>query len=286
MLEIEENLQAAFKKLRVDAERSTALLPVNEATSPRALVRTTEETKVKNVCANKESWHWCVKKPLRGIVRTQRHRQSKSPILHPPKFIHCSPQTSSGSPPMHKSPSDTSESSPGLDVVAPKESAKNDQASHPLGNADQKQASAEHSGVSTVEISNKQPPNRPADVCLPTAILKATGFSDFHSVSEQNIGNLCMCTDEACQCKQWQDMKRYMFSGLQHSRQSASERPAHVQESTQSFPLRTSSSSLKSCSEQARAYVDDVTMEDLSGYMECFLYIPKKMSHMAEMMYT
>lgn len=32
--------------------------------------------------------------------------------------------------------------------------------------------------------------------------------------------------------------------------------------------------------------MDDVTIEDLSGYMEYYLYIPKKMSHMAEMMYT
>ena len=38
------------------------------------------------------------------------------------------------------------------------------------------------------------------------------------------------------------------------------------------------------CSQQAR--VDDLTVEELAGYFEDFVYIPKKMSTMAEMMYT
>ncbi len=38
------------------------------------------------------------------------------------------------------------------------------------------------------------------------------------------------------------------------------------------------------CSEQAR--VDDLSVEELAGYFDDFVYIPKKMSTMAEMMYT
>lgn len=40
----------------------------------------------------------------------------------------------------------------------------------------------------------------------------------------------------------------------------------------------------RSCSQQAR--MDDVTMDELAGYFENYVYIPRKMSTMAEMMYT
>lgn len=40
----------------------------------------------------------------------------------------------------------------------------------------------------------------------------------------------------------------------------------------------------RSCSQQAR--LDDVTMDELAGYFEHYVYIPRKMSSMAEMMYT
>ncbi|XP_066481408.1 oxidative stress-responsive serine-rich protein 1-like [Tiliqua scincoides] len=286
MLEIEENLQAAFKKLRVDAEGSIASLSMNEGISPRALVRNTEEAKVKHMYANKESWHWCLRKPVRGMIRIQRQGRSKSPVLHPPKFIHCSPKMPSCTQPVHKSPDNSSESGPGLNMLIPMQLSKNGQVSHPFNGADQKQTCAEHSGTLTIEIPKNQPENDPAVISLPIAIPIATDFSDFQSVSEKNKGNLHTCAEKTCQCKQWQDMKVYVFSGLQNSPQSAPERRTHVQDNFQSFPSGIPSSSLKSCSEQARASVDDVTIEDLSGYVEDFLHIPKEMSHMAEMMYN
>ncbi|KAJ7331997.1 hypothetical protein JRQ81_014177 [Phrynocephalus forsythii] len=277
MLEIEENLQAAFKKLRVDSEGSTGS-PVNERAPSRALAKTSDETKVKTPCVSKESWHWCLKKTLRGTARIQRRRRSKSPVLHPPKFIHCSTK-------MPRTPAAVSDSSCVLEVLSIKEFFESEQASHPCSDAGVKLASAMPPGTSLVGVLKNIPENIPAGL-LHKSILKAKDLSDFQAVSEQIKGNLCACADEACRCKQWQDMKVYMFSGLQNSPQSAPERIVHVRNSSEPSQARIPSSSLKSCSEQARAHVDDVTIEDLSGYMEYFLYIPKKMSHMAEMMYT
>lgn len=47
-----------------------------------------------------------------------------------------------------------------------------------------------------------------------------------------------------------------------------------------------SSSSPAFYSEEAHTYVDDTSVEDLTGYLEHYLFIPKKMSPMAEMMYS
>ncbi|XP_072206087.1 uncharacterized protein [Excalfactoria chinensis] len=41
-----------------------------------------------------------------------------------------------------------------------------------------------------------------------------------------------------------------------------------------------------SCAEEYPTYVDDVTVEDITGYMEHYFCLPKKMSPMAEMMYS
>ncbi len=42
----------------------------------------------------------------------------------------------------------------------------------------------------------------------------------------------------------------------------------------------------QSCSQQARLQLDDMTVEELAYYFEDYVYLPKKMSTMAEMMYT
>lgn len=107
--------------------------------------------------------------------------------------------------------------------------------------------------------------------------------------------------ESACQCQSshqgWAGVEVYSFTGLRNvisecerSLPSHEDAPrtlaANTNAATASSPSSLSSGSPRSCSEQARAYVDDITIEDLSGYMEYYLYIPKKMSHMAEMMYT
>ncbi|NWS71468.1 OSER1 protein, partial [Crotophaga sulcirostris] len=285
----EESLQTAFKKLRVDTAGSTAALSVGEGTSPRALVKTVaDETKAKNVCASKETWHGSMRKPSRGVVRTQRRRRSKSPILHPSKFIHCSTKShSTCSQLAQKNQSDAPEDSTGFGMPVPKEACTHERCSI-APDTGQKEADVESLGASITQLTseNKQD-NSPAAVSLVSkASLKAREFSDFQSMSKLNTNKQCACADKGCQCKRWQDMEVYKFSGLQNTLPLAPDRRTVSEDHSQSLPSRTPLSSPRSCSEQARAFVDDVTIEDLSGYMEYYLYIPKKMSHMAEMMYT
>ncbi|NWW72294.1 OSER1 protein, partial [Climacteris rufus] len=282
----EESLQTAFKKLRVDTAGSTASLSVGDGTSPRAIVRTVaDEAKPKPVCASKETWHGSVKKPSRGVVRTQRRRRSKSPILHPPKFIHCSTKAhSTCSQLVQQSQADAQEDSSGFGMPVPKEAC-----AHEPGSVapDVGQEGAEESlGASVAQLTSENRENSPAAASpVPKASLETTELSDFQSMSRLSTSKPCACADKACQCKLWQDMEVYKFSGLQNTLPLAPDRTVS-EDHSQPLPARTPSSSPRSCSEQARAFVDDVTIEDLSGYMEYYLYIPKKMSHMAEMMYT
>lgn len=137
---------------------------------------------------------------------------------------------------------------------------------------------------------------------------------DFRALSELNGPRVpCSCAwrkssdlreesgeGAACRCQSrsgrqgWAGVEVYSFTGLRDvisecerslaGREDAPRTLGAGGNGASSSPL--ASGSPRSCSEQARAYVDDITIEDLSGYMEYYLYIPKKMSHMAEMMYT
>ena len=227
-----------------------------------------------------------MKKPSRGVVRTQRRRRSKSPILHPPKFMHCSTKSHSTCKQLvHKSQIDAQEDSGGFGMPVPKEACAHERCSVAPG---QKGADVESLGASVRQLaSENRQENFPAAASLVSKpSLKTTELSDFESVSKLNTNKPCACADKACQCKRWQDMEVYKFSGLQNTIPLTPDRRTVSEDHSQSLPSRTPSSSPRSCSEQARAFVDDVTIEDLSGYMEYYLYIPKKMSHMAEMMYT
>lgn len=219
-------------------------------------------------------------------MRTQRRRRSKSPVLHPPKFIHCSTIASSSSSQLkHKSQTDSPDGSSRLGISTPKEFSAGESSTS---------LDANHTGA-VVEPLRTSVPRLPSEskkedssdaTQVSQASLKASDLSDFQSVSKLNQGKPCTCIGKECQCKRWHDMEVYSFSGLQSVPPLAPERRSTLEDYSQSLHARTLSGSPRSCSEQARVFVDDVTIEDLSGYMEYYLYIPKKMSHMAEMMYT
>lgn len=131
-----------------------------------------------------------------------------------------------------------------------------------------------------------------ATAATASAATTTTAASDFQSLSRLHETRACPCGQGECQCPSWQGVEVYSFTGLRNVI-SECERglPSPEEVSSQNAAHRRTqntgtSGSPRSCSEQARAYVDDITIEDLSGYMEYYLYIPKKMSHMAEMMYT
>ncbi|XP_068005903.1 oxidative stress-responsive serine-rich protein 1-like isoform X3 [Melanerpes formicivorus] len=250
----EESLQTAFKKLRVDTTGS-------------------------------------VKKPSKGAVRTQRRRRSKSPVLHPPKFIHCSTKSHpTCSQLVHKSHLGAQEDSSGFGMPVPEEAPAQ---CGVAPDARQKAADVEALAPSVTQSASEASQEvSPAALSLVSkANLQPAELSDFQSMSRLSRDEPCMCADEACRWRRWQEMEVYEFSGLQSTLPLPPlplppERRTLPEDHSQPVPARTPSSSPRSCSEQARAFVDDVTIEDLSGYMEYYLYIPKKMSHMAEMMYT
>uniref|UniRef100_A0A8C5Q959 Oxidative stress-responsive serine-rich protein 1 n=1 Tax=Leptobrachium leishanense TaxID=445787 RepID=A0A8C5Q959_9ANUR len=276
----EDNLQSAFKKLRVDADGSTASLCSADSCGTRTSLRISQDdAKPKVFGSLKESWHGSSRKTTRGVTRTPRRRRSKSPVLHPPKFTHCSSKTTCSTPRKHKSLCDSQDGAV---------TAHGNPCSTTLDVTRYGAFSLEPSGAST--STSETIISKSHGSLVAGASSMAGDPSDFQSVSKLTPAENCTCKSKACQCKHWQNMDVYSFSGLRDmlaecERSVKEDYPPGLQNRTQSSSNSTSGSP-RSCSEQARASVDDVTIEDLAGYMEYYLYIPKKMSHMAEMMYT
>ncbi|NWI13030.1 OSER1 protein, partial [Crypturellus soui] len=280
--EEEESLQTAFKKLRVDAAGSVAALSVGDGTIQRTPIRAVMEGAKQQSACSKEAWHGCVRKPCRGLARIPRRRRSKSPVLHPPKFTYCS--TKADSQLKHKSQSNTAKGN-----VTSEHGTKDGHGSPFEASEDRRTGTEPLEAPTAAEPLENTRENCPALSPSFETSLDCSQASDFQSFSMLSNGKQCPCTDKKCQCQRWRAMEVYSFSGLRSVLSECEKAVLGIH--PQSLPNRSpcgmaSSSSLRSCSEQARAFVDDVTIEDLSGYMEYYLYFPKKMSHMAEMMYT
>lgn len=226
-----------------------------------------------------------MRKPSRGSARVPRRRRSKSPILHPPKFTYCSAKANSQL--KHKPQADASKGRISSDIfVAAERGTKDSHDSHFEASDDPTAPSEAFTAEEPLEKSRE---NCPTLCSSFQTSLHSSQTSDFQSLSMLSDGRQCPCTDKQCGCRQWRAMEVYSFSGLRSVLSECEKAVLGVRARSLQHrsPCGTASSgSPRSCSEQARAFVDDVTIEDLSGYMEYYLYIPKKMSHMAEMMYT
>ncbi|XP_056606683.1 oxidative stress-responsive serine-rich protein 1 [Triplophysa dalaica] len=291
----DDTLQTAFKKLRVDAESSTTPVRVSETLASRLVSRGSPEGAKSKMGSSKENWLGCTRKSSRGGVRSQRRRRSKSPILHPPKFTYCSKMSPPPGHLKHKTPPEPDDPSTSLGISVKKEVPFSAPRSTVFGMA--------HLPTPNVLESARLSPRMPSDDETASENRPTLGSahaarevgegnaapSDFQSLCKTQEGSQCPCGQTECQCADWQGVGVYSFTGLRDVISECERRmPGPQDTSTTRTYTGTStgtSSSPRSCSEQARAPVDDITIEDLSGYMEYYLYIPK-MTHMAEMMYT
>ncbi len=236
-------------------------------------------------------YYSCTRKSSRGAVRSQRRRRSKSPILHPPKFTYCGKISPPPEPLKHKTPPEPDDTG-----AVKTEVAFSPPCATVFGVAGYETHLPSPKGQESAlgprmpSDDESAPENRPALGCGPGSQEAGEGNavpSDFQTLSKFQEAGECPCGQRECQCPGWQGVEVYSFTGLRDVISECERKlPSPQDSSPNSRTSAGTSSSPRSCSEQARAYVDDITTEDLSGYMEYYLYIPKKMSHMAEMMYT
>ncbi|XP_068225157.1 uncharacterized protein [Palaemon carinicauda] len=132
--------------------------------------------------------------------------------------------------------------------------------------------------------------------CVFESLNNKTVSEDFASVSQSNNNGLCSDTRSSVPTKKLE----FSPHGCKHRGQPKSRRALYKRRCRRQLPegelpdLKSLSLSenpetavYRSCSQQARSPdYEDVTMDELAAYLDNFLYLPKKMSHMAEMMYT
>lgn len=104
-------------------------------------------------------------------------------------------------------------------------------------------------------------------------------FGRKFSLSLENFGNLSLLeekgTEEGKEASEYstESFKSFNGSGSKRKRATTPEMEEQVPHT------------LVSCGQQARLY-SDVTADELAGYLEDTTFFPKRMSYMAEMMYT
>lgn len=111
-------------------------------------------------------------------------------------------------------------------------------------------------------------------------------FSDFRSIIEQ-CSNISLASEgESSSSHDYSKKSFKTLRNIRESRLRSKTPPTHLEPSsasTNSASASTSSAN-SSCSQQARMQQCDVTINEIASYFE-LLYIPKKMSSMAESMY-
>ncbi|KAK8394965.1 hypothetical protein O3P69_006030 [Scylla paramamosain] len=151
-----------------------------------------------------------------------------------------------------------------------------------------------HSGSSLLS-SKKTEPVAAVELHVPKArvfelVNKSTDTEDFASVcqsnqsqveSRYNVSKKLEFSPHGCRHRGQPKSRRALYKRRCRRRLAEVELP-----DLKSLSI-TEAGAARSCSQQARSLdYEDVTMDELAAYLDNFLYLPKKMSHMAEMMYT
>ncbi|KAG0720965.1 Oxidative stress-responsive serine-rich protein 1 [Chionoecetes opilio] len=178
-------------------------------------------------------------------------------------------------------------------VVSPKDACGSDTAS--VKGVGDKCTSPEVYSGSSLPSPKKSMSVAEAELHVPKArvfelVNKLTEGEDFASVGQSSTRQ----TDSPCHAN-----KKLEFSphGCRHRGQPRSRRALYKRRCRRQLTevqlpdLKslsiTEAGATRSCSQEARSPdYEDVTMDELAAYLDNFLYLPKKMSHMAEMMYT